>query len=68
MRLGVCSRSGDVIEQLVKPQWFVRLQDGIADPGGGGCSGEIFDLFCIEHDELCIKTDELCIQKAALMS
>lgn len=23
MRLGICSRSGDVIEPLVKPQWFV---------------------------------------------
>ncbi|KAJ0398218.1 hypothetical protein P43SY_006350 [Pythium insidiosum] len=23
MRLGVCSRSGDIIEPLVKPQWFV---------------------------------------------
>jgi valyl-tRNA synthetase len=23
MRLGICSRSGDVIEPLVKPQWFI---------------------------------------------
>ena len=26
MRLGRCSRSGDIIEPMVKPQWFVRLQ------------------------------------------
>jgi valyl-tRNA synthetase len=24
MRLGLCSRSGDVIEPLIKPQWYVR--------------------------------------------
>lgn len=23
MRLGICSRSNDVIEPMVKPQWFV---------------------------------------------
>ena len=24
MRLGICSRSGDVVEPLIKPQWYVR--------------------------------------------
>ena len=24
MRLGTCSRSGDVIEPVIKPQWWVR--------------------------------------------
>jgi valyl-tRNA synthetase len=27
MRLGLCSRSGDVIEPMVKPQWFVNCGD-----------------------------------------
>jgi valyl-tRNA synthetase len=27
MRLGFCSRSGDVIEPLLKPQWYVRCGD-----------------------------------------
>ncbi|CAH9105689.1 unnamed protein product [Cuscuta europaea] len=27
MRLGVCSRSNDVVEPLVKPQWFVDCKD-----------------------------------------
>lgn len=27
MRLGVCSRSGDVIEPMLKPQWYVRCGD-----------------------------------------
>jgi valyl-tRNA synthetase len=27
MRLGLCSRSGDVLEPLLKPQWFVALKD-----------------------------------------
>ncbi|EQC39507.1 valyl-tRNA synthetase [Saprolegnia diclina VS20] len=26
MRLGICSRSGDIVEPLVKPQWFVNCQ------------------------------------------
>ena len=26
MRLGVCSRSGDVIEPLIKPQWYVKCE------------------------------------------
>ena len=29
MALGVCSRSGDVLEPMLKPQWFVRC-DGMA--------------------------------------
>lgn len=24
MRLGFCSKSGDVIEPLIKPQWYVK--------------------------------------------
>lgn len=31
MRLGLCSRSGDVIEPMVKPQWFVNCQDMAAE-------------------------------------
>lgn len=38
MRLGVCSRSGDVIEPLLKPQWWVdcksmakRAADAVRD-------------------------------------
>ncbi|CAI5713249.1 unnamed protein product [Hyaloperonospora brassicae] len=31
MRLGVCSRSGDVIEPLVKPQWFVNCDQMAKD-------------------------------------
>lgn len=27
MRLGLCSRSGDVIEPMIKPQWFVNCQE-----------------------------------------
>ncbi|KAI9070903.1 hypothetical protein K1719_047133 [Acacia pycnantha] len=27
MRLGVCSRSNDVVEPLIKPQWYVRCND-----------------------------------------
>ncbi|XP_054786171.1 valine--tRNA ligase, mitochondrial 1 isoform X2 [Prosopis cineraria] len=27
MRLGVCSRSNDVVEPLIKPQWYVRCHD-----------------------------------------
>jgi valyl-tRNA synthetase len=27
MRLGLCSRSGDVIEPMVKPQWWVNTKD-----------------------------------------
>jgi len=27
MRLGLCSRSHDVIEPLIKPQWYVRCTD-----------------------------------------
>ena len=26
MRLGLCSRSGDVVEPLLKPQWFISLK------------------------------------------
>jgi len=25
MRLGKCSRSGDIIEPMLTPQWFVKL-------------------------------------------
>ncbi|KAL4154649.1 hypothetical protein PRNP1_006766 [Phytophthora ramorum] len=31
MRLGICSRSGDVIEPLVKPQWFVNCDQMAKD-------------------------------------
>ena len=27
MRLGLCSRSGDVIEPVLKPQWWVDMKD-----------------------------------------
>ena len=31
MRLGLCSRSNDIIEPLVKPQWYVKCADVAAD-------------------------------------
>lgn len=27
MRLGVCSRSNDVVEPMIKPQWYVNCND-----------------------------------------
>ena len=27
MRLGLCSKSGDVIEPFLKPQWYVDCKD-----------------------------------------
>jgi len=27
MRLGLCSRTNDVVEPLVKPQWYVNCND-----------------------------------------
>lgn len=27
MRLGVCSRSNDVVEPLIKPQWYVNCSN-----------------------------------------
>lgn len=27
MRLGVCSRSNDVVEPMIKPQWYVSCND-----------------------------------------
>ena len=29
MRLGICSRSGDVVEPMLRPQWYVNC-DGMA--------------------------------------
>jgi valyl-tRNA synthetase len=29
MRLGFCDRSGDVIEPMVKPQWYVKMTDDL---------------------------------------
>ena len=41
MRLARCSRSGDVIEQMVKPQWFVQLHStGAASSTGGSPAAE----------------------------
>ncbi|CAK4081064.1 unnamed protein product [Aphanomyces euteiches] len=31
MRLGICSRSGDIVEPLVKPQWFVNCEQMAQD-------------------------------------
>lgn len=39
MRLGLCSRSGDVIEPLIKPQWYVKcagMAKAAADAVRGG--------------------------------
>lgn len=41
MRLGVCSRSGDVIEPLIKPQWYVRCAEMGAAAAGAVRSGEL---------------------------
>lgn len=27
MRLGLCSRSNDVVEPMIKPQWYVNCKD-----------------------------------------
>lgn len=27
MRLGICSRTNDIIEPLIKPQWYVNCKD-----------------------------------------
>jgi valyl-tRNA synthetase len=41
MRLGVCSRTGDVIEPLIKPQWYVKC-DGMAKRAADAArSGEL---------------------------
>jgi valyl-tRNA synthetase len=38
MRLGLCSRSGDVIEPLIKPQWYVKC-DGMAKAAADAVRG-----------------------------
>ena len=32
MRLGICSRTNDVVEPLIKPQWYVNCK-GMAEDG-----------------------------------
>jgi valyl-tRNA synthetase len=41
MRLGVCSRTGDVIEPLMKPQWYVRCGGMAARAAEASRSGEL---------------------------
>jgi len=41
MRLGLCSRSKDVIEPVLKPQWWVNCQDMAADACGAVRDGRL---------------------------
>ena len=41
MRLGVCSRSGDIIEPLIKPQWYVSCRQMGADAAAAVREGRL---------------------------
>ncbi|KAA8494573.1 Valine--tRNA ligase [Porphyridium purpureum] len=41
MRLGVCSRSGDVVEPMLKPQWWVNCKEMGAAAAQAARSGEL---------------------------
>lgn len=41
MSLGVCSRSKDVIEPLMRPQWWVDCKQMAADACGAVRSGDL---------------------------
>lgn len=41
MRLGVCSRTGDVIEPLMKPQWYVKCDTMAKRAGDAVRNGEL---------------------------
>jgi valyl-tRNA synthetase len=41
MRLGICSRSKDVIEPLLKPQWYVKCDEMAKDACEAVRSGEL---------------------------
>jgi len=41
MRLGLCSRSGDVIEPLIKPQWYVKCEGMAKAAADAARSGEL---------------------------
>ena len=45
MRLGLCSRSKDVIEPMLKPQWWVNCADMAKDACGGGSEMDAWRLF-----------------------
>ncbi|RHY32005.1 hypothetical protein DYB32_002971 [Aphanomyces invadans] len=49
MRLGICSRSGDIVEPLVKPQWFVNCEQMAQDAMAAVRSKELTIL--PEHHE-----------------
>jgi valyl-tRNA synthetase len=44
MRLGLCSRSADVLEPLLKPQWFVSLDQGM----GGTADAAVRSGECVQ--------------------
>ncbi len=41
MRLGVCSRTGDIIEPMLKPQWYVDCKDMAAKAAEAVRAGEL---------------------------
>ena len=49
MRLGLCSRSGDVIEPLIKPQWYVRTA-GMAKAAADAVRGGELRLVPASHE------------------
>eukprot|EP00735_Rhodelphis_limneticus_P009289 TRINITY_DN2669_c0_g1::TRINITY_DN2669_c0_g1_i1::g.26151::m.26151 TRINITY_DN2669_c0_g1::TRINITY_DN2669_c0_g1_i1::g.26151 ORF type:complete len:1014 (+),score=388.96,sp/Q86KU2/SYVC_DICDI/52.99/0.0,tRNA-synt_1/PF00133.17/1.3e-196,Anticodon_1/PF08264.8/1e-38,tRNA-synt_1g/PF09334.6/6.3e-09,tRNA-synt_1g/PF09334.6/0.16,tRNA-synt_1g/PF09334.6/0.6,tRNA-synt_1g/PF09334.6/1.6e+02,Val_tRNA-synt_C/PF10458.4/8.2e-10,tRNA-synt_1_2/PF13603.1/1.1,tRNA-synt_1_2/PF13603.1/1.7e-06,tRNA-synt_1_2/PF13603.1/4.9e+03,tR len=50
MRLGVCSRTGDVIEPMLKPQWFVNSKAMAEDAANLVRSGELEIIPAIHKD------------------
>jgi valyl-tRNA synthetase len=41
MRLGICSRSKDVIEPMLKPQWYVKCDEMAKDACEAVRTGEL---------------------------
>ncbi|CAA7036162.1 unnamed protein product [Microthlaspi erraticum] len=41
MRIGICSRSGDVVEPMLKPQWYVNCREMGKEALDAGCNGKL---------------------------
>lgn len=66
MILPICSRSKDVIEQMIKPQWFLRCGEMAADAIEAVQSGEIKiqpDKFCTEWNRWLSESRDWCISR-----
>lgn len=50
MRLGICSRSGDIIEPLVKPQWFVNC-DAMAHDAMAAVTNQELAILPASHEK-----------------